>query len=106
VTIARTNFKELYWSMAQQLAHVTVNGTQIRPGDLYASGTISGSGAEAQGSLIELTQNATQPIHLPDGEVRGFLQDGDEVTLRGWCVQGDFRIGFGAARGVIAPAKS
>jgi fumarylacetoacetase len=105
LTIARTNFKELYWSMSQQLAHVTVNGTQIRPGDLYASGTISSSGAEAQGSLIELTQNATQPIHLPDGEVRGFLQDGDEVTLRGWCLQGDFRIGFGAARGVIAPAR-
>jgi fumarylacetoacetase len=105
LTIARTNFKELYWNMAQQLAHVTVNGTLIRPGDLYASGTISSSGAEAQGSLIELTQNATQPIHLPDGEVRGFLQDGDEVTLRGWCVQGDFRIGFGAARGVIAPAR-
>ncbi|HTV91562.1 MAG TPA: fumarylacetoacetase [Verrucomicrobiae bacterium] len=105
LTIARTNFKELYWSMAQQLAHVTVNGTQIRPGDLYASGTISGSGPESQGSLIELTWNATKPLHLSDGEVRGFLQDGDEITLRGWCQQGEFRIGFGAARGRIMPAR-
>jgi fumarylacetoacetase len=104
VTISRTNFKELYWSMAQQLAHVTVNGTQIRPGDLYASGTISGSTPDSRGSLIELTWNATEPVHLPQGEVRGFLQDGDEITLRGWCEQGDFRIGFGSARGTITPA--
>jgi fumarylacetoacetase len=100
-TLARTNFKELYWSMAQQLAHVTINGTQIRPGDLYASGTISGSGPSALGSLIELTWNATKPIDLPRGEVRGFLQDGDEIALRGWCEQGEFRIGFGSARGRI-----
>jgi len=105
VTLARTNFKTLYWSIAQQLAHITSNGTQIRPGDLYASGTISGSEPESQGSLIELTWNATKPIHLPDGEVRGFLQDGDEITLRGWCEQGEFRIGFGRARGMIRPAR-
>jgi len=105
ITISRTNFKELYWSIAQQLAHVTVNGTQIRPGDLYASGTISGSAPDSRGSLIELTWNATEPIHLPHGEVRAFLQDGDEVTLRGWCEQGDFRIGFGSARGLIVPAR-
>ncbi len=100
-TIARTNFKELYWSMAQQLAHVTINGTQVRPGDLYASGTISGSAPDSLGSLIELTWNATKPIALPRGEVRGFLQDGDEITLRGWCEQGEFRIGFGSARGKV-----
>jgi fumarylacetoacetase len=105
VTIARTNFKELYWSMAQQLAHVTINGTQIRPGDLYASGTISGSTPDSRGSFIELTWNATEPITLPGGEVRGFLQDGDEVTLRGWCEQGEFRIGFGSARGTIESAR-
>ncbi|HTX57385.1 MAG TPA: fumarylacetoacetase [Candidatus Acidoferrales bacterium] len=99
--IARTNYKELYWTPAQQLAHVTANGTQIRPGDLYASGTISGSAPRSQGSLIELTENATKPLQLPDGEVRGFLQDGDEVTLRGWCAQGDFRIGFGQCAGVV-----
>jgi fumarylacetoacetase len=101
VTLSRSNFKELYWSMAQQLAHVTVNGTRIRPGDLYASGTISGSAPDSLGSFIELTWNATKPIALPRGEVRGFLQDGDEVTLRGWCEQGDFRIGFGSVRGRI-----
>ncbi|HTZ56296.1 MAG TPA: fumarylacetoacetase [Candidatus Acidoferrum sp.] len=105
VTISRTNFKELYWSMAQQLAHVTVNGTQIRPGDLYASGTISGRSPDSLGSFIELTWNATKPLTLPHGEVRGFLQDGDEVTLRGWCEQGDFRIGFGSARGTIVPSR-
>jgi fumarylacetoacetase len=104
VTVARTNYRELYWNMAQQLAHVTVNGTQIRPGDLYASGTISGSTPDSLGSFIELTWNATQPINLPGGEVRGFLQDGDEVTLRGWCEQGDFRMGFGSARGKIVAA--
>ena len=104
VTVARTNYKELYWNMAQQLAHVTVNGTQIRPGDLYASGTISGSAPDSLGSFIELTWNATKPMSLPRGEVRGFLQDGDEITLRGWCQQGEFRIGFGSARGTIAPA--
>jgi fumarylacetoacetase len=104
VTVSRTNFKELYWNMAQQLAHVTINGTQIRPGDLYASGTISGSVPDSLGSFIELTWNATKPITLPHGEVRGFLQDGDEVTLRGWCQQGEFRLGFGSARGRIVPS--
>lgn len=104
LTISRTNFRELYWSIAQQLAHVTSNGTQIRPGDLYASGTISGEAADARGSLIELTWNATEPLRLPGGEVRGFLQDGDEIALRGWCRQGDFRIGFGQCRGVVTPS--
>lgn len=105
ITIARTNFKELYWNMAQQLAHVTANGTQIRPGDLYASGTISGSSPDSRGSLIELTWNGTQPINLPGGEVRGFLQDGDEIAIHGWCQSGEFRIGFGSARGTIEPAR-
>jgi fumarylacetoacetase len=105
LTISRTNFKGMYWNMAQQLAHVTVNGTQTRPGDLYASGTISGNTPGSQGSLIELTTNATEPLTLGNGEARGFLQDGDEVTLRGWCQQGEFRIGFGSARGRIEPAS-
>ncbi|HVA27701.1 MAG TPA: fumarylacetoacetase [Candidatus Baltobacteraceae bacterium] len=101
VTISQTTFKDMYWNMAQQLAHVTVNGTAIRPGDLYASGTISGAAANSQGSLIELTWNGTKPLTLPDGEKRAFLEDGDEVALRGWCEAGDFRIGFGQARGRI-----
>jgi fumarylacetoacetase len=104
IAISRTNFNELYWSIAQQLAHVTINGTRIRPGDLYASGTISGERPDTRGSLIELTWNATEPLRLPGGDVRGFLQDGDEITLRGWCEQGDFRIGFGACKGIITPS--
>ena len=101
--ISRTNYRELYWSAAQQLAHATVNGARTRAGDLYASGTISGSTPESRGSLIELTWRGEHPIELPNGERRTFLADGDEVTLRGWCEKrGARRIGFGAARGIIA----
>jgi fumarylacetoacetase len=103
-TIARTNFREMYWTMAQQLAHVTANGTAVRPGDLYASGTISGSGPAAQGSLIELSWNGAHAIDLGDGETRTFLEDGDEVALRGWCEAGGVRVGFGQARGLIVAA--
>ncbi|HET9029188.1 MAG TPA: fumarylacetoacetase [Candidatus Aquilonibacter sp.] len=103
--VSRTNFKEMYWTMAQQLAHATVNGTMIRPGDLYASGTISGTTPDSFGSFIELTWNGTKPIDLPDGERRTFLEDGDEVTLRGWCEAGDFRVGFGKASGTIVPSR-
>jgi len=100
--ISRTNFRRMYWSVAQQLAHATVNGAMVRPGDLFASGTISGSEPETQGSLIELTWNGERPLELPDGEKRAFLEDGDEVILRGWCERrGARRIGFGAARGTI-----
>ncbi len=99
VTISQTTFRDMYWNMAQQLAHVTVNGTAVRPGDLYASGTISGAAPNALGSLIELTWNGKNPIELPGGERRAFLEDGEEVTLRGWCEAGDCRIGFGHARG-------
>jgi fumarylacetoacetase len=102
--ISRTTFRDMYWNVAQQLAHATVNGAVARPGDLFASGTISGSHQGTQGSLIELTWNGERPIELPDGEKRGFLEDGDEVTLRGWCEKpGARRIGFGTARGTIIP---
>jgi fumarylacetoacetase len=102
-TISETNFAQLYWNMAQQLAHATVNGAVVRPGDLFASGTISGSHPRTQGSLIELTWNGERPIELPGGERRSFLEDGDEITLRGWCEKrGARRIGFGAARGRVA----
>jgi fumarylacetoacetase len=95
----------MYWNVAQQLAHATANGAVTRPGDLFASGTISGSEPGTQGSLIELTWNGERPIALSDGENRRFLEDGDEVTLRGWCERhGARRIGFGAARGRIEPA--
>ncbi|HUY42054.1 MAG TPA: fumarylacetoacetase [Candidatus Dormibacteraeota bacterium] len=101
LTIARTNAGELYWTMAQQLAHVRSNGTRIRPGDLFASGTISGSDPASYGSLIELTWRGTKPLSLPSGEQRAFLEDGDEVTLRGWCERDGLRVGFGACRGRI-----
>jgi len=102
--ITRTTFRDMYWNVAQQLAHATVNGAVARPGDLFASGTISGSHQGTQGSLIELTWNGSRPIELPDGEKRGFLEDGDEVTLRGWCEKPHaLRIGFGTARGTVIP---
>jgi fumarylacetoacetase len=105
VQISRTNFKDMYWTVAQQLAHATVNGALARSGDLFASGTISGSAERTQGSLIELTWNGANPIELPDGEHRAFLEDGDEITLRGWCEKpGARRIGFGSARGRIVPS--
>ncbi|HEV3091274.1 MAG TPA: fumarylacetoacetase [Candidatus Cybelea sp.] len=104
-TISRTNYRELYWSIAQQLAHATVNGAVVRPGDLFASGTISGSEARSQGSLIELAWNGERPISLSSGETRTFLEDGDEIVLRGWCERsGARRIGFGCARGRIERA--
>jgi fumarylacetoacetase len=104
-TISQTTFRTMYWNVAQQLAHATVNGAVARPGDLFASGTISGSEPGTQGSLIELTWNGERPLELPDGERRGFLDDGDEITLRGWCERPGFRrIGFGTARGRIEAA--
>jgi fumarylacetoacetase len=104
-TISQTTFAGMYWNVAQQLAHATSNGAVARPGDLFASGTISGSEQGSQGSLIELTWNGERPIPLTDGESRRFLEDGDEVTLRGWCERpGARRIGFGQARGRIEPA--
>ncbi len=104
-TISQTTFRHMYWNVAQQLAHATANGAVARPGDLFASGTISGSTPGSEGSLIELTWNGTRPLSLASGERRGFLEDGDEVTLRGWCEKpGARRIGFGSARGRIEPA--
>jgi fumarylacetoacetase len=104
--ISKTTFAGMYWSMAQQLAHATVNGARTRPGDLFASGTISGATPESYGSLIELTWRGERPLDLGDGETRAFLQDGDEITLRGWCEKpGARRIGFGTARGTIARSR-
>ncbi len=105
-TISRTNARGLYWSLAQQLAHATSNGAPTRPGDLFASGTISGPEPGSEGSLIELTWRGSRPIALPDGSSRTFLEDGDEVVLRGWCErEGRPRIGFGDVRGTIRPAS-
>jgi fumarylacetoacetase len=104
-TISQTTFRDMYWNAAQQLAHATVNGAVARPGDLFASGTISGTKHGTQGSLIELSWNGERAIELPTGEKRTFLEDGDEITLRGWCERsGATRIGFGHARGRIERA--
>jgi len=106
VQICRTNFKYLYWTVAQQLAHATSNGTATRPGDLYASGTISGESPQSYGSLIELTWRGARPLRLPSGETRGFLEDGDTVTFRGYCEKPDTpRIGFGTLSATILPAR-
>jgi fumarylacetoacetase len=100
--VSRTNYGRLYWNVAQQLAHATVNGARTRAGDLFASGTISGTTPDSCGSLIELTWRGERPIVLANGEERTFLADGDEVTLRGWCEKrGARRIGFGVARGQV-----
>jgi fumarylacetoacetase len=100
--ISRTNFRDMYWTMAQQLAHASSNGAPVRAGDLYASGTVSGSEAGTFGSLIELTANGTRPISLPGGETRAFLEDGDTAFLRGVCRRDGLPpIGFGEVTGTI-----
>jgi fumarylacetoacetase len=101
VTVSRTNARGLYWTCAQQLAHVTSNGATIRPGDLFGSGTISGAEPHTQGSLIELTWRGTQPIALPGGETRGFLENGDTVIIRGRARRGALRVGLGEVVGTI-----
>ena len=102
--ICRSNLKHLYWSMAQQLAHHTVNGCNVRAGDVMASGTISGEEPGSFGSLLELSWKGTKPIALKDGAQRTFIQDGDTVTIRGHAAAGGVRIGFGEVRGEVLPA--
>src|ERR1700738_4964677 len=99
VTIARTNFRGMYWTVAQQLAHMTSNGSRIRPGDLFRTGPISRAEQGTPGSVIELTRRGAQPLALPNGESRGFLENGDTVTIRGRAVKGSARVGFGEVVG-------
>jgi fumarylacetoacetase len=100
--LSSSNTRDLYWTFAQMLTHHTSNGCNLRPGDLIASGTVSGATKESMGCLIELTGRGAEPIDLPTGEARRFLQDGDEVIFRGYCErEGSRRIGFGECRGVI-----
>ena len=103
--VCRSRFRHLYWTMAQQVAHHTVNGCNLRPGDLLASGTISGPDPSSYGSLLELTWGGTRPLTLENGSRRTFLQDGDRVTMRGWAQGDGYRIGFGEATGTIVPAS-
>jgi fumarylacetoacetase len=105
--LGRSNFRDMYWTMAQMLTHHGSNGCNLRPGDLLASGTVSGADKTARGCLLELTTRGKDPVTLPTGEQRKFLEDGDEVILRGFCEQDGFRrIGLGACRGVILPATA
>jgi len=102
--ITRTNFQNLYWSIAQQLAHHTVNGCNLEPGDLLASGTISGATEESRGCMLELTWRGANPLKLPNGETRKWLEDADRLTISGWCQGDGYRIGFGEVSGRILPA--
>lgn len=102
--VCRSNMRHLYWSMAQQLAHHTVNGCNIRVGDLMASGTISGPAAGSYGSMLELSWGGQQPVPLTDGSTRTFLQDGDTVSIRGWSEKPGLRVGFGEVSGAVLPA--
>ncbi len=102
--ICHSNTKHLYWSMSQQLAHQTSNGTPVEFGDLYASGTISGPDADSYGSMLELTWRGQKPLLLESGEERTFLEDGDTLTIRAFAQGDGFRIGFGECAGTIIPA--
>jgi fumarylacetoacetase len=103
LSLSRSNLRDVYWTFAQMVAHHSSNGCNLRPGDLIASGTVSGPAKENRGSLIELTWRGTEPLTLPSGEPRRFLETGDEVILRGHCERpGYARIGFGECRGVVA----
>ena len=103
--LSRGSFRDMYWTLGQLLTHHASNGCNLRPGDLLASGTISGPEDSARGCLLELTRRGAEPVALPNGERRAFLEDGDEVVLRASCARvGARRIGFGECRGVVLPA--
>ncbi len=102
VRLSRASFESMYWTPAQMVAHHSSNGCNLRPGDLIASGTVSGPGDGERGSLLELTARGTQPLQLPSGETRKFLEEGDEIIFRGYCRrEGYVRIGFGECHGQV-----
>merc|ERR1719466_754777 len=102
--VSRSNFRYMYWTMKQQLAHHTVTGCNMRPGDLLASGTISGPEPTSFGSMLELSWRGSKPVPLTEGGERKFLQDGDNVVMTGVCRGEGFNVGFGAVEGVVLPA--
>ena len=105
--LSRASFAGMYWTIGQMLVHHASNGCNLRPGDLLASGTVSGPEKSARGCLLELTRRGAEPLSLPNGEARTFLEDGDELMLRGECTrEGYQRIGFGECRGTILPAPA
>ena len=100
--LSRANFREMYWTVGQMITHHASNGCNLRAGDLIASGTISGTTKDSRGSMLELTWRGTEPIELPSGETRRFLEDGDEIIMRAYCERDGFaRIGFGECRGRV-----
>ncbi|GAB4372984.1 MAG: fumarylacetoacetase [Elainellaceae cyanobacterium] len=102
IRLSQASFKDMYWTLAQMLTHHSSNGCNLRPADLFASGTVSGAEPGSQGCLLEITQRGAKAIELPTGEKRTFLEDGDEVTLRGFCVKEGYpRIGFGTCQGIL-----
>jgi len=104
--LSRGNFDQMYWTPAQLVTHHASNGCNLRPGDLLASGTVSGPTRESRGCLLELTWGGSEPITLPTGEQRRFLEDGDEAIIRGRCAREGFAaIGFGECRGIVLPAE-
>ena len=103
VRISRGNLRDMYWTLAQMVAHHTSNGCNLKPGDLIATGTISGAEKESRGCLIERTWRGQEPVVLPTDETRSFLEDGDTVILRAYCEKDGVRVGFGECRGTIVP---
>ena len=102
--VSASNFKYMYWNMVQQLAHHTVSGCNIRPGDMMASGTISGPEEHEYGSMLEISWKGTKPVQMPDGTERKFIQDGDTVIMSGFAQKEDLRVGFGDVRGKVLPS--
>jgi fumarylacetoacetase len=103
--LSGTNFKHQYWTVSQMVTHHTINGCNLRPGDVLGSGTISGPSSDEAGAMMELARNGTAPLSLPTGEERSFMEDGDAIILRGFCEKPGFaRIGFGACRGEVLAA--
>jgi len=103
--VCRSNFKYMYWNMLQQLAHHTINGCNLRVGDILASGTISGKDESSYGSMLELSWAGTKRIKLSDGTDRVFIKDHDTVTMRAFAENKEIRVGFGEVTGTILPAK-
>jgi fumarylacetoacetase len=103
--VSNSNFKYMYWSMAQQLAHHTVNGCNMRVGDMCGSGTISGKTPDSYGSMLEISWRGTKPVDMPDGSQRKFIADGDTVIMKGYCEKNGLRIGFGEVSTEVLPAK-
>jgi fumarylacetoacetase len=104
VRLSRGSFRDSYWTLAQIVAHQTSNGCNLQPGDLLGSGTVSGTAPDSVGSMMELTRAGKNPVQLPSGETRAFLEDGDEVIERAYCEKDGVRIGFGEASGIVRPA--